>query len=92
MPVLVNANTGDRLPESVDITLLMAKSYPNLLPTGHEQEIKRLLSELHTVNFFSLTFTGQHHVPRSWMQSLNQKLDGDISERYRAAIKQKMKR
>lgn len=92
VPVLVEMDTGHRMPESVDITLHMARSYPSLLPSDYEEEIKRRLSQLHSINFFSLTFSGQHHVPQSWMKVLNRQLEETISQRYRKAIERKMKR
>ena len=80
------------MPESVDITFHIAESYPSLIPASHEQEIKRLVRELHKISFFSLTFTGKPQTQQTGLQLLEGKLEGDISDRYRAAIKHKMKR
>ena len=80
------------MPESVDITYYMAERYPALLPTDHEQDIKKFISKLHEINFFSLTFTGQPKVPQSWKKILQDELDSSPSERYRKSINHKMGR
>lgn len=91
VPVLEFPN-GKTMPESVDITYEIAKSYPSLLPTEHEKEIKRLVGALHNINFFSLTFTGKPQSAQGNIAFLKQQLDKDISERYRKAIHHKIQR
>ena len=96
VPVLVPGNTkssnNQPIPESVDITYYIASRYPSLLPKRHEDEIKRLIEALHHINFFSLTFTGKPDGPRSRIAHLQQLLQGNISDKYRGAIQQKIQR
>ena len=92
VPVLAPVNSKDTIPDSLEITKYLAKSYPSLIPASHADEIRRLLSQLHSLNYFSLSFTGRPEAPRGAKAFLEKQLGGDISERYREAIKVKVKR
>jgi hypothetical protein len=63
-----------------------------LIPAVHAEEISRLLSDLHNINFFSLTFAGKPQGQHAALAKLNEKLKEDISGRYRTAIDTKIKR
>lgn len=92
VPVLAPVNSKNTIPDSVEITKYLARSYPTLLPASHGREIKQLLSELHGISFFSLTFAGKpqrHLASKAYLQD---RLNDQISERYRATIKDKIKR
>jgi hypothetical protein len=52
---LASSQLPEPLVESLDITFLVAKSYPQLLPKTHELAIKRLLGELHCIQPLSLS-------------------------------------
>lgn len=80
------------IPDSVDITYFIAERYPSLIPKEHEEEIKRLISKLHEINFFSLTFAGKPETQQRATASLEEKLQENISERYRKAIEYKIQR
>ena len=93
VPVLAPPEPAKPFPESVDITYYFAESYPSLLPAEWEGEIKRLIGQLHSLNFFSLTYTGRHQFPRGLVQALEGKLGEEgVSERYRRAIETKIAR
>lgn len=77
--------------ESVDITYFLAKHFPSLCPPHLSKQIRRLLAELHDINYFSLTYT---HKPQraSDMENSVLKLLSDpaISSRWREALKFKL--
>lgn len=70
----------------------MARSYPTLIPGSHDKKILQLLSELHRISFFSLTFAGKPQGQLASKAYLQGRLNDQISERYRAAIKYKIER
>lgn len=62
------------------------------MPEAQADRIVELLKELHVINFFSLTFTGSPgpvEGRRAWCQ---EQLKGEISEKYRQALENKIKR
>lgn len=73
------------IPESVDITLYIAETYPDLLPN---EQVRVLLEELHTVNYFSLSFAGRPRTPKDGLLQLLARQD--ISDRYRKALEYKL--
>ena len=77
------------MPDSQVITKYLAESYPSLIPASHADEVKQLISRIHDINFFSLTYTGMPHVPQGSKTMLENQLKGDINERYRKAIEYK---
>lgn len=96
VPVLVPTNgDGERqkpIPDSVDITYFFAAHHPSLIPKDQEKEVKRLLHNLHEINFFSLTFTGKPEMQQKNTADLQRKLEEGVSERYQAAIQHKIQR
>lgn len=72
--------------------MYFADFYPGLAPSAYEAEIRRLLGELHSINFYSLTFTGKPEGTLAAKKNLNERLKENISDRYRAAIEHKLKR
>ena len=96
VPVLVpsSRDTGGLgpIPDSVDITYFFASRYPSLVPKEHERDVKKLLADLHDINFFSLTFTGKPEMQQKNIASLQKTMEGDVSERYRNAIEHKIQR
>ena len=75
------------LPDSLNITFFMASIYPSLLPTAHDGQIKYWLKELHTLNFFSLSFAAMPKVAEGILNAVDARLaDSNISDRYRKAL------
>lgn len=74
----------------MDITRYLAKYYPAIIPTSHENEINTRLDALHALNYFSLSFPGRDHVAQGFKAAVQKRLDGDISQRYRDALQYKM--
>ena len=73
------------IPESVEITLYHAETYPNLLPND---QVLPFLRELHSVNFFSLSFAGRARTAKDVV--LQRLARDDISDRYRKALEYKL--
>ncbi|KIY04204.1 uncharacterized protein Z520_00897 [Fonsecaea multimorphosa CBS 102226] len=77
--------------DSLEITEYMAERYPSLIPKEHEQLIRRLLVDLHALNFFSLSFPGRPTVAAGMKAAVVRRLQmPGISERYREALKFKL--
>lgn len=89
MPVLVPVD-GKPIPDSKDISLYYAKRYPSLLPSEHAAEIESLVREMHGISFYSLTFTGRPQSQLKNKQVLEELLDKNISDEYRAKIEAKL--
>ena len=47
---------GNPVENSLDITLFIAKRYPDLIPERHHEQTTALPDELHSLNYFSLSF------------------------------------
>lgn len=79
--------------DSLDITLYIAERYPDLMPQSHKDEIIHLLQELHSINYFSLSFSGKPEIANAVLRDpVLQLLERpDISERYRDALRYKLK-
>jgi len=90
--VLINPSVFNApMADSLKITLYMAKRYPDLIPGAHAAEIHRFLTDLHALNYFSLSFPGRagagEHLENTVRERLEKK---DISERYRQALEFKL--
>lgn len=98
VPVLVPAESVEHytgaIPDSVDITYFFADRYPSLLPSDNSENLRRLMSDLHAINFFSLTFTGKPQMQQGSADFLENKLasENGMSGRYRKAIEEKIER
>ena len=88
MPVLAHLplKPGDTIPDSLKITLYLAKYYPAMMPESHHDEISALLSDLHGINYYSLTFTGKPETIQGIQAALRKQLDQNITDRYRKAM------
>ena len=88
VPVLAQLplKAGDTIPDSLKITLYLSRYYPRMIPQSHYDEISTLLSELHAINYYSLTFTGKPETVQGIQEALRNRLNRQISERYRKAI------
>ena len=79
------------MPDSLKITLFMATKYPDLVPDAHAAEIRRSLTDLHTLNYFSLSFPGRKGVGERLENRVLQRLEQKgISDRYRKALEFKL--
>ena len=76
--------------DSLEITHYLSKYYPSLIPVSHKDQINELLADLHGLNYFSLSFPGREQVAEGFRATINNKLAGDISARYRDALKYKL--
>ena len=90
--MLAAVDSDTTLPDSLEITKYMGRSYHSLFPDSHADKIVDLLKELHGINFFSLTFTGSPEAVEGRKAALRKQLEGDISEKYKKAIEYKIKR
>lgn len=88
MPVLVNEGVfKEPMPESQDITWYFCERYPSLLPSQHAETIKRLVTELHNISFYSLTFGNMPARGLAILDKIDEILkDPSISDRYRKAL------
>ena len=87
MPVLASAELKRPIADSLEITFFLAESYPSLIPDSHKEQIVSLLEELHSLNYFSLSFVGREHVADSFKKNVLDRLNTpDISRRYRDAL------
>ncbi len=77
--------------DSLRITFYMASRYPELLPDPHAAEIRQFLTDLHALNYFSLSFPGRpaaaKHLENTVLRRLEQP---DMSVRYRRALEFKL--
>ena len=76
--------------DSLEITHYLSNFYPSLIPTSHKERITKGLQDLHALNYFSLSFPGRDHVAQGFKAAVVKRLGGDISERYREALKYKL--
>jgi glutathione S-transferase len=76
--------------DSLDITHYLSDFYPSLIPTPHKERITKGLQDLHALNYFSLSFPGRDHVAQGFKDAVMKRLGGEISERYREALKYKL--
>ncbi|KAK2685464.1 hypothetical protein QWA68_015698 [Fusarium oxysporum] len=91
VPVLASSSMPENVNDSLDITHLIAKSYPSLIPETHSEDITRLLFKLHDMNYFSLSFPGRPIVATSLVAAVEKRLrQTDISEKYRKALEFKL--
>jgi glutathione S-transferase len=91
VPVLVSKQDGSVLPDSRAITFEIAKRYPQLMPEEHVEEIRRLLVNLHEIDYYSLTFTGKYMFPCGTIATLLERRNSaETSDRYRQALDRKI--
>jgi hypothetical protein len=77
--------------DSLDITYYITTQYPSLLPENYKDQIVELLNELHSINYFSLSFASKPAAANAQKVAVEQKLaQTGISEKYRKALEYKM--
>ncbi|OAP60325.1 hypothetical protein AYL99_05327 [Fonsecaea erecta] len=91
VPVLSGPKTSQILTESVDITYFLAGRFPSLCPPHLAEPIRRLLAELHDINYFSLTYTRKPQRASDMENAVLTRLaDPEISTRWRKALEFKL--
>jgi glutathione S-transferase len=91
VPVLVSKQDEQIIPDSRNITFKIAEYYPQLMPEGHAATIRRLLAELHAIDYYSLTFTGKYMFPCGTIATLLERWNSpETSARYREALDRKI--
>lgn len=87
VPVLASAELKQPIADSLEITFFLAERYPSLIPDSHKEQIVSLLKDLHSLNYFSLSFGGREHVADMFKKTVLDRLNTpDISRRYRDAL------
>ncbi|KAF9885394.1 hypothetical protein FE257_013012 [Aspergillus nanangensis] len=87
VPVLASAELKRPIADSLEITFFLAEHYPSLIPDSHREQIVSLLKDLHSLNYFSLSFTGRAGVADMFKKSVLDRLNTPgISRRYRDAL------
>jgi hypothetical protein len=74
----------------MEITKYFAERYPELIPSGHEDEIDRYLRDLHYINYFSLSFTAKPQVMQPITAKIHKLMGEKNSPRYRKALEYKL--
>jgi glutathione S-transferase len=92
VPILFHQTAlPESIHESLDITTYIMERYPTLAPKSHYGDTMRLLQELHSINYFSLTFSTKPQVAASLEGGVLELLEhGDITDRHREALKYKL--
>ncbi|KAJ0110010.1 hypothetical protein J7T55_0148127 [Diaporthe amygdali] len=90
VPVLAPVSGGPTLPDSVEITFKFGEVYEDIIPETQAGQIRELLDRLHKLGIFSLTMGPRPGVGAGQTAVLEEKLKGDISDKYRAALKEKL--
>lgn len=92
--VPVFSHTGEQqenIPDSLKMTFFIASRYPDLIPATHEEQIRQLLTDLHALNYFSLSFPGRPGIMQGIMGEIKSRIDDPtISTRYRKALEFKL--
>ncbi|KUL87831.1 hypothetical protein ZTR_03134 [Talaromyces verruculosus] len=92
VPVLTHpTELSAPMPDSLAITMFLADRYPSLIPPTHGEQIHQLLNDLHSINYFSLSFPGRPQVASGFKAAVLKRLDRPgISQRYLTALKYKL--
>ena len=78
--------------ESLEITRHFRDLYPSLWQTSLSQQIDALLTDLHNLNYFSLTYSHKLLRATDMEKAVLQRLaNPDITSRYRQALEFKLK-
>jgi hypothetical protein len=90
VPTLAPLSAAKTIPDSLQITLFLSQYYPRMIPASRNDEVATLLAELHAINYYSLTFSGKPETVEGIDKAVEQRLEGNISDRYRQALKFKL--
>ena len=92
VPVLTHATElPSPMADSLKITYWLSSRYPDLIPNERDPLIRRYLTELHALNYFSLSFPGRDHVAKGFETAVLRHLnEPSISDQYRRALEYKL--
>jgi hypothetical protein len=93
VPVLTSPSLSRPIADSLEITHFLSKIYPSLLPASHTQEINTALDALHSLNFFSLSFSSRPQASQAMKGKIQERLNQAIeegNENYQKALEYKM--
>jgi hypothetical protein len=92
VPVLANILVlATPIADSMEITWYIVGRYPSLAPTEHEEDIGRLLRDLHALNYFNISFKGKPHVPAGGRAAVVKLMENsENSQHYRDALAYKL--
>jgi hypothetical protein len=77
--------------QTTAISKYIAERYPALHPPEHSADIKRLLEEMHAMNFFTLSFVKSPKLASGFADAALKRLENlDISDEYRKALEYKL--
>ncbi|KAJ9608388.1 hypothetical protein H2200_007376 [Cladophialophora chaetospira] len=92
VPVLLSSTALESpMPDSLRMTLYMSTRYPELIPAAQDPQIRKLLVELHALNYFSLSFPTRPQIAKGFEAAILARLEQpDITDRYRKALEFKL--
>ena len=71
--------------------MFIVERYPQLLPTSHKTQLYHLLRELHSINYFSVSFPDKPHAAEGIKTAVLKRLEQPrLSQRYRNALQYKL--
>ncbi|KIM94739.1 hypothetical protein OIDMADRAFT_21372 [Oidiodendron maius Zn] len=71
--------------------MFIVERYPQLLPTSHRTQLYQLLRELHSINYFSVSFPDKPQVAEAIKTAVLNRLEQPrLSQRYRNALQYKL--
>jgi len=87
VPAFAAADIPEPLTDSLDITHYIMEHYPLLAPGAHQDDIVRLLKELHEIQYLSLSFKPAQNRAKGITIAVENLLKrNDISVGYRKAL------
>ncbi|CRG87495.1 hypothetical protein PISL3812_04513 [Talaromyces islandicus] len=90
VPVLMSSLQSP-ICDSLEITHFIANYSKNLIPENYKTQITDLLTELHGLNYFSLSFPGRQRMAVTLSTPIEKRLqDPNITEEYRKALEFKL--
>ena len=92
VPVLGNpAVFSFPMTQTSEISAFITERHPSLQPEKHAAEIRKLVKEMHELNFFTLSFRGSPKLATGFADAVLKRLDDKtISDKYRQALEYKI--
>ncbi|KAL7782758.1 hypothetical protein V8C43DRAFT_295523 [Trichoderma afarasin] len=90
VPALTSPSLPEPIYDSVKITHYLARLFPSLMPPSQADIISSLLERLHSINFFTLTFTGRSGVANIIEEKILRLIGSDVSPQYQKALQYKL--
>lgn len=89
--MLTGGSLSQPLPESLDISYWLCKSYANLLPKDHDRIVRNLLADLHKIQGLCLSITKGSRMDKLPCDADERLERDDLSPEYRQALQYKQK-